>query len=93
MRAYTYVDGFNLYYRALKNTPYKWINLAALAKRLLDPADTVERVRYFTARVSANLATPMHLAANKFFSTPLRRSQALHSTMGDSSPKPKCDHW
>ena len=35
MRAYIYVDGFNLFYRALKGTPHKWLNLAALAKRLL----------------------------------------------------------
>jgi hypothetical protein len=58
MRAHVYVDGFNLYYRALKDTPHKWINLAALAQRLLDPADTVEMVRYFTARVSARAGDP-----------------------------------
>jgi hypothetical protein len=53
MKVYVYVDGFNLYYRALKYSPHKWINLDALAKRVLDPSDTVELVRYFTARVSA----------------------------------------
>ena len=26
-RAYVYVDGFNLYYGALKRTPYKWLDL------------------------------------------------------------------
>jgi hypothetical protein len=53
VRAYVYVDGFNLYYRALKNTPYRWINMVALAQRVLRPTDTVDRLRYFTARVSA----------------------------------------
>ncbi len=53
MRAFVYVDGFNLYYRALKGTPYKWLNLVALARRVLSPDDSVEQVRYFTARVSA----------------------------------------
>ena len=53
MRAYVYVDGFNLYYRALRPTPYKWLNLRALGAALLDPSDTVDVVRYFTARVSA----------------------------------------
>jgi len=53
MRVYVYVDGFNLYYRALKNTPYKWINLDVLAQRLLSKKeDRVEKIRYFTARVS-----------------------------------------
>lgn len=46
-----YVDGFNLYYRGLKNTPYKWLNLETLARRLLQPGDTIEMIRYFTARV------------------------------------------
>jgi hypothetical protein len=45
MKVYVYVDGFNLYYRTLKGTPYKWINLFELAKRLLDPIDSVEIVR------------------------------------------------
>jgi hypothetical protein len=53
VRAYVYVDGFNLYYRALKNTPYRWINMVALAQRVLRPGDTVDLLRYFTARVSA----------------------------------------
>ena len=60
LRVYVYVDvdGFNVYHRALKGTPHKWLNLAALASRLLDPNDTVERVRYFTARVSARAGKP-----------------------------------
>lgn len=58
MRAYVYVDGFNLYYRALKNSPHKWLNLDALAKRLLDPGDTIETIRYFTARVSPRGGDP-----------------------------------
>jgi hypothetical protein len=58
MRVYTYVDGFNLYYRALKGTAFKWLNLSELAKRVLDPADTVDKVRYFTARVSARSGDP-----------------------------------
>jgi hypothetical protein len=48
------VDGFNLYYGALKNTPYRWLDLVALSRQLLPPADTVERVKYFTARVSGS---------------------------------------
>ncbi len=51
MRVYVYVDGFNIYYRALRGTPHKWLNLAALSQSLLDPADTVDQIRYFTARV------------------------------------------
>lgn len=52
MRTCVYVDGFNLYYRALKGTPHKWIDLRALAVSLLDPENDIQLVRYFTARVS-----------------------------------------
>jgi uncharacterized LabA/DUF88 family protein len=58
MKAFIYVDGFNLYYRALRKTPHKWLNLRELSKRLLDPKDTVDCVRYFTARVSARSGDP-----------------------------------
>jgi len=51
-RAAVYVDGFNLYYRALKKRPgCRWLDVHALAKRLLGPKDQVVAVKYFTARV------------------------------------------
>lgn len=50
-----YVDGFNLYYRAVKETPFKWLNPVHLS-RLLLPADyTIEKLLYFTARVSGKI--------------------------------------
>jgi hypothetical protein len=58
MRVYVYIDGFNLSYRALKGTRFKWLNPGELAKRLLDPSDVVHKVRYFTARVSARSGDP-----------------------------------
>ena len=36
-RPYVYVDGFNLYYRALRKTKFKWLNLEMLMKGLLSP--------------------------------------------------------
>ena len=47
-----YVDGFNLYYGALKGTPYKWLDLVELSHRLRPAGHVVDRVNYFTARVS-----------------------------------------
>jgi len=72
MRVNVYVDGFNVYYRALKNRPYKWLDFAALSKRLLDPADTIQHIRYFTARVSPRAGDP---------DAP-RRQQIYLSTLG-----------
>ena len=48
-----YIDGFNLYFRALKNTSYKWLDLAKLCSALL-PTHTVNQIHYFTASVEPN---------------------------------------
>jgi hypothetical protein len=45
-----YVDGFNLYYGAVKGTPYKWLDLHKLCTLLL-PRNDIRRIRYFTAPV------------------------------------------
>lgn len=52
MRTSIYVDGFNLYHRALKNTPYKWLDLKLLSQNLLQPHNQIVRIKYFTAIVS-----------------------------------------
>lgn len=41
MRTNVYVDGFNLYYGAVRKTPYRWLNLDALFKLLL-PKNTIQ---------------------------------------------------
>ena len=52
VRTYVYVDGFNLFYRALKGTPWKWLDLPALFAKILRPHHDILSVKYFTARVS-----------------------------------------
>jgi uncharacterized LabA/DUF88 family protein len=51
-RVNVYIDGFNLYYGALKQTPYKWLDVSRLCQTLL-PSDTLQQIKYFSARVSA----------------------------------------
>jgi uncharacterized LabA/DUF88 family protein len=50
-RANVYVDGFNLYYGALRGSPHRWLNLERYFVALRQ-ADDVHRIHYFTARVS-----------------------------------------
>ena len=57
MKTNIYVDGFNLYYRCLKDTPYKWLNLLALCQ-LSFPHHQINRIRYFTARIRRTLTDP-----------------------------------
>lgn len=45
-----YIDGLNLYYGLLYNTPFKWLDIGALCAKLL-PSDNIKTIRYFTARV------------------------------------------
>lgn len=58
MRTYIYVDGFNLYYGALKGTKYKWLDLKALFTQLLKPKNQILKIKYYTARVSARPDDP-----------------------------------
>lgn len=52
MRTNVYIDGFNLYYGALRKTPYRWVNPEELCKLLLKK-NTIQEIKYFTALVSA----------------------------------------
>jgi len=54
---YVYVDGFNLYYGAVRDTPFKWLNIRRLCELLL-PGLTIAAVKYFTARLSARREDP-----------------------------------
>jgi hypothetical protein len=56
-RTYLYVDGFNLYYGAVKGTSFKWLNVRRLCELLL-PDSRIDKVKYFTARVSARKDDP-----------------------------------
>ncbi len=58
MRTYIYVDGFNLYYRALKRTPFKWLDLSGVFVDLLQSHHDILKIKYFTARVSGRPANP-----------------------------------
>src|SRR5258706_605818 len=55
MRVSVYVDGFNLYFAIKRMGPYKWVNLKALATAWLPPEADIQKVKYFTARVSGSI--------------------------------------
>ena len=57
MRTNIYVDGFNLYYGALRGTPFKWLDIRRMCELLL-PNHTIARISYFTARISARPDDP-----------------------------------
>lgn len=52
-----YIDGFNLYNRAVKGSPFKWLDLSKLCHALL-PEHEIQRIRYFTALVHSRAHDP-----------------------------------
>lgn len=52
-RVAVFIDGFNFYHglRAKHGRRYLWLDLAEVARRLLEPDDTLVAVHYFTAAV------------------------------------------
>jgi hypothetical protein len=79
MATNVYVDAFNLYYGGLKGTPYRWLDLAALCARLL-PKDRINRIRYFTAIVSARPDNPDAPQRQQVYRARSRRRPASRST-------------
>ena len=51
-RTIVYVDGLNLYYGCLKNSPYKWLDIKSLFTKLLNESHKITKIKYFTARIS-----------------------------------------
>jgi uncharacterized LabA/DUF88 family protein len=52
MKTIVYIDGFNLYYRCLRGTANKWLNIEALSKAVLPKDSDIQAICYYTARVS-----------------------------------------
>lgn len=57
MRTALYIDGFNLFYGALKQAPpgYRWLDLHALGATVLQPQHQITEIHYCTA-----LVRPLH---------------------------------
>lgn len=83
MQTYIYIDGFNLYYGALKDTPYKWLNLDALCRHLLPShRHQIERIKYFSARVIARADDPAQATRQHMYFRALRTIPHLDIILG-----------
>ncbi len=52
-RSIVYIDGFNLYYGAIKGGPNKWLDIEKYFQKLRSN-DDIKRIYYFTATVSGS---------------------------------------
>jgi hypothetical protein len=81
IRTNVYIDGFNLYYRLLKANPqFKWLDLKALATALLQPQNQIQKIRYYTARISGRF-DPTAPARQQVYLDALNRSRKLRSIL------------
>jgi uncharacterized LabA/DUF88 family protein len=81
MRTIVYIDGFNLYYGAVKHTPYKWLDVLTLCRYLL-PKNQIVQIKYFTALVSARANDPDQPNRQQLFLRALRTLPNLEIIYG-----------
>lgn len=81
-RTIVYVDGFNLYYGSLKDTPYRWLDPMALCRRLLKEHQEVVAIKYFAARVKDRPDNPGQAARQQAYLRALETIPELELIFG-----------
>jgi uncharacterized LabA/DUF88 family protein len=76
-----YIDGFNLYYGALRKTAYRWLDVRNLCSLLL-PHNTIYEVKYFTAHVSARPGDPDQPVRQQLYLRALRTLPGVSVHLG-----------
>ncbi len=81
LRTIVYVDGFNLYYGAVKGTPHKWLDLQRFFA-LLRPDDVIEKIRYFSALIDGP-----HRVHQEAYLSALKTCPCVEITLGKFKTK------
>jgi uncharacterized LabA/DUF88 family protein len=76
-----YVDGFNLYYGAVKGTANKWLDISRLCQLLL-PKNQIVQIKYFTALVTARPGDPDQANRQQIYLRALRTIPNLEIIYG-----------
>jgi uncharacterized LabA/DUF88 family protein len=76
-----YVDGFNLYYGAVKGTPFKWLDISKLVQLLL-PKNQVLKIKYFTALVNSRPQDPDQPLRQQIYLRALKTIPGLEIILG-----------
>jgi uncharacterized LabA/DUF88 family protein len=83
LRTSVYIDGFNLYYGQLKNSPYKWLDLSSLFRLYLDTDNNkIESIKYFTAKVKSRPTDPAQHIRQELYLRALRTIPNLEIIYG-----------
>jgi len=82
LRTNVYVDGFNFYHGVVKDSPYKWLDLRALAQRLAPRNCTINDVTYFTARLTDSPNDPTISQRQDLFLRALEAEARVNVVLG-----------
>jgi hypothetical protein len=86
VRTIVYIDGFNLYYGACRAPGRRWLDVAALAARLL-PEDEIEAIGYFTANIKKDREDPGAQDRQRLYHRALKSIPNLEVFLGRYIPK------
>lgn len=87
LRTHLYVDGFNLYHRIVRDTPYKWLNVQRLAELIVQNAD-IQWIGYYTARAKNRSGDPFMAARQEVYFRALRTLPNLEIYEGSFQSHP-----
>ncbi len=76
------MDAFNLYYGAVRGTPFKWLHIGGRGRRRLKPENDVRRIRYFTALVRGWPHDPDQPMRQQIYLRALRTTPGLEVHLG-----------
>jgi uncharacterized LabA/DUF88 family protein len=82
MKTILYIDGFNLFYGAVKGSPLRWLNPIAIIERTF-PRNQIIGTKYFTAKVTALPDNPDQPIRQMMFWRALRTLPNLEIIEGD----------
>ena len=82
MRTFVYVDGFNLYFGALRHTPYRWLDVQRLCELTLAKHNRIERIKYFTAHITQRPRDAMQPARQQAYLRALKTLPNLDIILG-----------
>lgn len=85
-RANYYVDGFNLFRRALEHGPNRWLDLSALFRAVF-PDNEIHRIRYFTSWLSGS-SNPGKLERQALYLRALETVPGLTTHFGEFHRNP-----
>jgi len=81
LRTRVYIDGFNLYFGALKGTPFRWLDASKFC-RLMLPQNDICSIKYFTALVTPRPDDPRQPSRQQAYLRALRTLPNISIILG-----------